>query len=381
MRNMMFICLLLPLLLKSQDATPVFVSGQEGHKVYRIPAVIGLPNGNLLAFAEGRVQNSADFGDINLVMKKSIDQGKTWSALQILVDIDKLQAGNPAPVVDLFDPAYPNGVIYLFYNTGNNHENEIRKGHGIREVWFIRSFDMGITWTNPVNITSQVHRPFHLSYNFKEDWRSYANTPGHGFQFTEGKFKGRIFIAANHSQGEPQNEFRDYYAHGYYTDDHGKTFHISENIPLKGSNEAIGAALSGDRMLLNIRNQAGDIRNRIIAYSSDGGEKWDTVFFNNDLIDPVCQGSIIGIGETRGKTVLAFSNPADVLKRDNLMVKISYDEGITWPKSMLVDKSSPGFKGDWSAYSDLVLLNKNTIGILYERNNYSEIIFKRVKIK
>ena len=381
MRNMMFICLLLPLLLKSQDATPVFVSGQEGHKVYRIPAVIGLPNGNLLAFAEGRVQNSADFGDINLVMKKSMDQGKSWSALQILVDVDKLQAGNPAPVVDLFDPAYPNGVIYLFYNTGNNHENEIRKGHGIREVWFIRSLDMGITWTDPVNITSQVHRPFHLSYNFKEDWRSYANTPGHGFQFTEGKYKRRIFIAANHSQGEPQNEFRDYHAHGYYTDDHGKSFHLSENIPLKGSNEAIGAALSGDRMLLNIRNQAGDIRNRIIAYSSDGGENWDTVFFNNDLIDPVCQGSIIGIGEKRGKTVLAFSNPADALKRDNLMVKISYDEGITWPKSMLVDKSSSGYKGDWSAYSDLVLLNKNTIGILYERNNYSEIIFKSIKIK
>ena len=134
-------------------------------------------------------------------------------------------------------------------------------------------------------------------------------------------------------------------------------------------------------MLLNIRNQAGDIRNRIIAYSSDGGEKWDTVFFNNDLIDPVCQGSIIGIGEKRGKTVLAFSNPADALKRDNLMVKISYDEGITWPKSMLVDKSSPGYKGDWSAYSDLVLLNKNSIGILYERNNYSEIIFKSIKIK
>jgi sialidase-1 len=148
---------------------------------------------------------------------------------------------------------------------------------------------------------------------------------------------------------------------------------------LKGSNEAIGAALSGDRMIMNIRNQSGDIRNRMIAYSSNGGEKWDTVFFNNDLIDPVCQGSILGIGEKKDKMVLASSNPADALKRDNLMIKISYDEGITWPKSMLVDKSSPGYKGDWSAYSDLVLLNKNTIGILYERNNYSEIVFKRVK--
>jgi sialidase-1 len=148
---------------------------------------------------------------------------------------------------------------------------------------------------------------------------------------------------------------------------------------LKGSNEAIGAALSGDRMIMNIRNQSGDIRNRMIAYSSNGGEKWDTVFFNNDLIDPVCQGSILGIGIRKGKMVLASSNPADALKRDNLMIKISYDEGITWPKSMLVDKSSSGYKGDWSAYSDLVLLNKNTIGILYERNNYSEIVFKRIK--
>jgi sialidase-1 len=264
MRHLILICLLLPLWLKSQNAIPVFESGKEGHKTYRIPAILGLPNGNLLAFAEGRVQNSADFGDINLVMKKSIDQGETWSALQILVDVDKLQAGNPAPVVDLFDPSYPNGVVYLFYNTGNNHENEIRKGHGIREVWYIKSVDLGETWSDPVNITSQVHRPFHQAYNFKEDWRSYANTPGHGFQFMEGKYKGRIFIAANHSQGEPQNEFRDYHAHGYYTDDHGKTFHLSENIALKGSNEAIGAALSGDRMILNIRNQSGDIRNRML---------------------------------------------------------------------------------------------------------------------
>jgi sialidase-1 len=381
MNILLFFLALLPMGYKNREVTPVFISGQEGHKIYRIPAIIGLPDRSLLAFAEGRVQNSSDFGDINLVMKKSWDQGATWTQLRVLVDIGNLQAGNPAPVVDYFDPSYPGGVVYLFYNTGNNHENEIRKGYGIREVWYIRSFDRGETWSEPVNITTQVHRPFHQAYNFKEDWRSYANTPGHGFQFKDGKYKGRIFIAANHSRGEPQNEFRDYQAHGYYTDDHGKTFHLSENIPLKGSNEAIGAALSGDRMILNIRNQAGDIRNRILAYSSDGGEHWDTTFFHRDLIDPVCQGSIIGVGMKKGKMVLAASNPADGLKRDHLTIKWSYDEGITWKKAMLVEKAATDFKGDWSAYSDLVLLDEKSIGILYERNNYSEIIFKKVKFK
>jgi sialidase-1 len=83
----------------------------------------------------------------------------------------------------------------------------------------------------------------------------------------------------------------------------------------------------------------------------------------------------------KGKMVLAASNPADGLKRDHLTIKWSYDEGITWKKAMLVEKAATDFKGDWSAYSDLVLLDEKSIGILYERNNYSEIIFKKVKFK
>ncbi|HRQ50901.1 MAG TPA: sialidase family protein, partial [Agriterribacter sp.] len=110
---------------------PVFVSGTEGHKSYRIPAIIALPNGDLLAICEGRVHGAGDFGDINIVAKRSSDKGKTWSALQTIVDVDTLQAGNPAPVVDLTDPAYPQGIIFLFYNTGNNHEGEVRKGKGL----------------------------------------------------------------------------------------------------------------------------------------------------------------------------------------------------------------------------------------------------------
>ncbi|HLT71005.1 MAG TPA: sialidase family protein, partial [Cyclobacteriaceae bacterium] len=166
----------------AQSTTPVFVSGTDGHQSYRIPAVIGLPGGDLLAFCEGRVDDAADFGDINLVMKRSRDNGKTWSGMHTIVDNDSLQAGNPAPVVDLTDPRYPGGRIFLFYNTGNNHEGDVRKGNGLREVWYVTSTDDGATWSEPVNITTQVHRPnqpqVNPSYRFEEDWRSYANTPG-----------------------------------------------------------------------------------------------------------------------------------------------------------------------------------------------------------
>ena len=93
---------------------------------------------------------------------------------------------------------------------------------------------MVFSWSEAVNITSQTHRPkqpqINPAYNFSEDWRSYANTPGHAMQFSAGLYKGRMYVAANHSAGDPQAQFVDYKAHGFYTDDHGKSFHLSENI-------------------------------------------------------------------------------------------------------------------------------------------------------
>ncbi len=127
-------------------------------------------------------------------MKSSRDNGRTWSALQTIVDNDKLQAGNPAPVVDFSDPAYPQGRIFLFYNTGNNHEGEVRKGNGYKQVWYKTSVDRGNTWSDAINITTQVHRlnkpDINAAWNFNEDWRTYANTPGHAMQFQKGKYKG-----------------------------------------------------------------------------------------------------------------------------------------------------------------------------------------------
>ncbi|WP_064196156.1 MULTISPECIES: exo-alpha-sialidase [Emticicia] len=361
----------------------VFISGTEGHKSYRIPAIISLPNGNLLAFAEGRVQGSGDFGDINIVMKRSSDNGKTWSSMSTIVDYDSLQAGNPAPVFDHSDPAFPKGRLFLFYNTGNNHENEVRKGEGLREVWYKTSSDGGITWSEGVNITTQVHRPkqtnVNKNYNFQEDWRSYANTPGHAMQFQYGKYRGRIYVAANHSAGEPQKEFTDYTAHGFFTDDHGKTFKLSENISIAGSNEATATEISGNRLMMNMRNQKGDIRQRIVAISENGGETWSQTYFDEKLPDPVCEGAILSLGVEKKKHILAFCNAADTQKRDNLTLRISYDEGKTWQVVKVVAKSNDVKVNDYAAYSDIVKLNKNEIGVLYEKSNYGQIVFESIK--
>ena len=376
---------LINLCISQNKNVSVFISGTEGYKSFRIPAIIKSSNNDLLAFCEGRVNSSGDFGDIDIVMKRSTDNGKTWTSISKVVNYDLLQAGNPAPVIDNTDPAYPKGRIFLFYNTGNNHEGEIRKGKGVREVWYKTSIDNGLTWSDAVNITTQTHRPNYpqvsATYNFKEDWRSYANTPGHGLQILNGLYRGRIFIAANHSSGAPLPKFMDYNAHAYYSDDHGKTFKLSETVNVPGSNESTAAEISNNRVMLNARDQSGHIKARLAVIGSNGGANWDTSYFDNQLPDPVCEGSILNIGIKNKINILAFSNAADTLHRNNLTLRISYDEGLTWAKQIPIDKSPIEGAKDFTAYSDLVKMRNNKIGVLYEKEGYAKIVFKVINWK
>ena len=362
-------------LFAQSKAIPVYVSGTEGYKSFRIPAIIKAPNGDVLAFSEGRVHGAGDFGDIKIVLKRSSDEGKTWSALQIVASNDSLQAGNPAPVVDLTDPRFPKGRIFLFYNTGNGHEGELRKGNGHRDIFYKTSTDNGKTWSDPVDITTQVNRinqPLvNPVWNFKEDWRTYANTPGHALQLEHGKYKGRIYIAANHSSADPKPESRDYQAHGYFTDDHGATFHLSETVPFEGSNESTAAELSNNGLMMNSRNQTG--KYRVVSLSKDGGETWDTTFVDHNLPDPVCEGSLLNVGIKKGKSILAFCNNDDTKSRDSLTLRVSFNEGKTWKKKYLIDPKNTG-------YSDIVKVSKNQVGVLYEADGYKEIRFLVVKI-
>jgi sialidase-1 len=139
----------------------------------------------------------------------------------------------------------------------------------------------------------------------------------------------------------------------------------------------MAAELSDGQLMMNIRNQRGDIRSRIVAISSSGGQLWDTAYFDYNLPDPVCQGSILTLGKKGKKNILAFCNAADTARRDNLTLRISFDEGINWDKQFVIDKSDGKAREDHAAYSDLVILDKNTLGILYERNNYQQITYVR----
>jgi sialidase-1 len=347
----------------SKNITTLFSPGEANYNCFRIPAVVLTNDGSILAFAEARVKSCSDTGNIDLVMKKSTNNGKSWSDLIVIWNDGQNVCGNPAPLVD-----YETGAIHLLatWNSGEDHESQIIEGtsKNSREVYQLVSDDDGNTWSKPKNITATTKL---------KDWTWYATGPVHGIQLKKGANKGRLLIACDHIEADSKK----YYSHVIYSDDHGKSWNLGGRTPRDEVNECTIVELENGDLYLNMRNyQRKELQARQVAISRDGGLTWIHQRIDSELPEPRCQGAILSV-ERKEKQVLLFTNPSNAKKRINMTLSVSRDQGNSWSEKITI------FEG-YSAYSDLVELKNNKILVLFEAgidSPYEGIYYSLVSLK
>lgn len=320
------------------DYADLFVSGQGGYHTYRIPALISLPDGTVIAFCEGRVSSSDDYGDIDIIQRRYTRQSG-WSEQTVVVNGDGSTAGNPCPVFDS-----ETQTIFLLFCIDND------------DVYVINSTDYGVSWGVSRNITASVKL---------QGWEWYATGPGHAIQLSS----GRLLIPCDHGSKEDDGIHADYLcSHVIYSDDHGLSWelgHIFEH-----GDECTAVETADNSVYLNMRQPPQDrgfpLNQRLYAISTDGGDTFGAV--NNDptLIEPRCQASICRFSKAdeavNGWNRVLFVNPEST-RRQKLTIKVSYDECQSWTASKLI------FTGH-SAYSDVQVGENKDIYILFERGAY-----------
>lgn len=313
--------MLLSISLQAQEnlTTDVFQKGQDGYACFRIPAIVRSKAGTLLAFAEARRNSCSDTGNIDLVVKRSEDGGKTWSkAITVWDDGDNV-CGNPAPIVD-----QETGRIILVtcWNLGEDHEKEIIDGKSkdSRRIYVLSSDNDGISWSAPKEISSSVKHP---------DWTWYATGPCHGIQLQNKKYKGRLVVSANHMVAGTKT----YHSQLIYSDDKGETWKLGGIVSKHGGNESSVVELENGNLMLNMRNyNREESKSRSYVISEDGGETVSEMQYLPELIEPICQGSTLNYMKN-GKISnnILFSNPASTDKREKMTIKLSENNGKTWP--------------------------------------------------
>ncbi|MBN1346755.1 MAG: exo-alpha-sialidase [Phycisphaerae bacterium] len=332
----------------------LFVGGDQGIHTYRIPALATTNKGTVIAFCDARVERGGDLPNhIDQVMKRSFDGGKTWSAMTTVLDFPAPNGGgDPTLLVDR-----QTGTIWMFYVYGIPDPKVKPRG---RILWAhaIKSDDDGATWSKPIDLTSSLKKP---------GWDIYVSAPGSGIQ-TRG---GRLLMPSYHRAGKRYCSFLA------CSDDHGKTWHIGGDAP-EATNECEVVELVDGSLMLNMRSDRGK-NCRVVAISKDGGKTWSEGVDDATLVEPVCQASFQRYTSQRGgyaKNRLLFSNPADK-KRRNMTVRLSYDEGKTWPVAKVVH---PGP----AAYSSIAILPDGKIGLFYEcgkKGAYEKIAFARFNVE
>lgn len=344
---------------------PLFINGENGYHTYRIPALVTTTQGTVLAFCEGRRNHSHDTGDIAILVKRSCDQGRTWSEQEIIWDDPGHTCGNPCPVLDR-----ESGTVWLLmtWNLGDDSHNKImdQNSGDTRRVFLTHTRDEGKNWAYPVEITMSVKRP---------DWTWYATGPGAGIQIEGGPYCGRLLIPCDHIEAET----RHYYSHVIASDDHGESWYLLGRTRQHQVNECEVVELDGNRLMLNMRNYDRSKPTRKVSISNDGGATWGDLFSDPTLIEPICQASIrrFTSPDTYRRDRLLFSNPANDTERRNMTVRLSQDGGKTWPYFRVLH---PGP----SAYSCLAIIANDEIACLYEaggKSPYESLVLARFTLQ
>ena len=328
---------------------------RQGAHTYRIPALLVTKKNTLLAFAEARRNGGHDTCDIDTVVRRSEDSGKSWGPEIIVFDEAENVAGNPCPVVD-----QSTGRIWSVntWNSSKISENQIVAGFGedSRRVFVTFSDDDGKTWASPRDITKSVKR---------KDWSWYATGPGAGIQLERGKHKGRLIIPCDH-KALPEGKPYTYHSHVVYSDDHGETWQIGA-VSAVGLNECMAVELEDGSLMLNSRNHGVDSFHRGVSISKDGGATFSSFRRDPQLLEPRCQASIHRYrwaGNDQPGMIL-FTNPARKW-RDFMMLRMSHDDGNTWPDARIIYPFT-------SAYSDIATLPDGRVAVLFERDNSTRI--------
>lgn len=334
-----------------------------GYLMYRIPALVATPKGTLLAWCEAR-KTAGDWAHIDILFRRSTDGGRSWSESRRFVEppenVEKnpvafergggkageITTNNPCAIVD-----HESGVVHFLYCVE------------YARCFYIRSDDDGVTWSKPVEITDTF-----AAFSEQYRWRVLATGPGHGLKLTHGPHRGRLLVPVWLSVGTAGNGHRPNRIASIYSDDQGKTWKAGQIIAMldgtDSMNETEGVQLADGRVMFSIRNYH-PRRRRAVAYSVDGATNWSAPAFDEGLFDPICMASIVRYDDKR----ILFSNPDSRdtqtagdkhARRANVTVKLSRDEGKTWPVARAIE---PGTSG----YSDLAVAPDGTIFCLYER--------------
>lgn len=346
---------------KQLTKTDIFVAG-KGYPCYRIPSMVVMPKGTILAMSEGR-QRQHDHAKNDLVLRRSTDLGKTWMPQQLVAEDGDNSLNDPSMVVD-----QKTGRVMVLYTRMPEgfHTAEVvpgLDGERISRSLMVYSDDEGRTWSKPRELTKQVKNPKAKATVF---------APGMGTQIHFGKYKGRIIV--------PMWKTEPGKAYVVYSDDGGETWTSGEDMRVAGRgsvNESQVVELIDGTIMINARSCGGPL-NRKVAYSKDGGATWSKLVDEPALPEPNCQASLIRLSDPRnagallgGKSRILYSGPALPNARANGTIRLSYDEGKTWPVGKQIE---PGL---FYSYSALAVLPDGSIGVLYEGNGGLRITFAR----